>query len=130
LIVADASVIANAFGDAGIEGAKARAILRAHDVSLPDLADVEVASALRGRWLAKQMTAKRFAEAVADLADLPAIRYPVLPFMRRAVELRANVTPYDAVYIALAELLGCTLVTTDSRLARAPGPRCEIEVLS
>jgi predicted nucleic acid-binding protein len=52
-----------------------------------------------------------------------------LPFMRRAYELRATVTPYDAVYVALAEALGCELVTTDGRLAKATGPRCAIRVL-
>ncbi len=38
-------------------------------------------------------------------------------------------TPYDAVYVALAETLACTLVTADARLARAPGPTCPVEVL-
>jgi predicted nucleic acid-binding protein len=42
--------------------------------------------------------------------------------------MRANVTPYDAVYVALAEALGCELVTADARLAKAAGPRCAIRV--
>jgi len=50
--------------------------------------------------------------------------------MRRAYELRANVTAYDAAYIALAELLGCALVTADARLARAPGIRCPVTILT
>jgi len=37
---------------------------------------------------------------------------------------------HDACYIALAESLKCTLVTADARLARAPGIRCDIEVLT
>ena len=41
-------------------------------------------------------------------------------------ELRGNLTAYDAAYVALAELLGAPLVTLDTRLARAPGTRCEI----
>ena len=49
--------------------------------------------------------------------------------MRRAYALRANVTPYDATYVALAEILGCELLTGDRRLANAPGPRCSIRVL-
>lgn len=48
----------------------------------------------------------------------------------RAWELRDNATPYDAVYVALAELLGCPLLTGDQRLARAPGIRCPVEVLT
>ena len=50
--------------------------------------------------------------------------------MPRAFELRANVTAYDATYVALAEQLGCSLVTGDGRLALAPGVRCPVEVLS
>ena len=49
--------------------------------------------------------------------------------MDRAWELRDNVTVYDAVYVALAELLDAPLVTADSRLAKAPGIGCRIEVL-
>lgn len=50
--------------------------------------------------------------------------------MRRAFELRANVTPYDAGYVALAEALDCPLWTADRRLAEAPGPRCSVELLA
>jgi predicted nucleic acid-binding protein len=49
--------------------------------------------------------------------------------MRRAYELRANVSAYDSAYVALAEALDCPLVTVDERLARASGPRCEFQVL-
>ena len=48
----------------------------------------------------------------------------------RAWELRNNLTPYDAVYVALAEVLDATLVTTDARIARAPGLRAEVDVVS
>jgi predicted nucleic acid-binding protein len=33
------------------------------------------------------------------------------------------------VYVALAETVGCTLVTADARLSRAPGVGCPVEVL-
>jgi predicted nucleic acid-binding protein len=49
--------------------------------------------------------------------------------MRRAYELRNNVTAYDATYIALAELLDCALLTGDQRLTRATGPHCSIRAL-
>lgn len=129
MIVVDASVLANAVADDGPDGATARAALSGNDLSVPDLVDVEVVSVLRRRWLAKKLTAKRFATAIHDLASVPADRYPVLPFMPRAYELRSNVSPYDATYVALAEHLNCALLTADARLARAHGPRCPITVL-
>jgi predicted nucleic acid-binding protein len=43
---------------------------------------------------------------------------------------RENITVYDALYVALAELAGAVLLTADARLATAPGPRCEFEVIS
>ena len=36
---------------------------------------------------------------------------------------------WDAMYVALAEALEAVLLTTDRRLAAAPGPACAIEVL-
>lgn len=130
MIVVDASVLANVVGDDGADGEHAREVLIGQELSVPDLVDVEVVSVLRRRWLAKTMTARRFATAVDDLGTLPADRYPVLPFMPRAYELRANVSAYDATYVALAEQLDCALVTADRRLASAPGPHCVITVIS
>jgi len=72
----------------------------------------------------------RATQAVADLTVHPIERYPHLALVPRIWELRHNVTPYDAAYVALAEALDGTLVTADGRLARAVGPRCAIELLA
>jgi predicted nucleic acid-binding protein len=68
------------------------------------------------------------ADARLDLAALPLRRYPHGPFVERAWELRHNVSAYDAMYVALAELLDVPLVTCDASLARAQGVRAQIEV--
>ena len=131
MIVIDASVLANAVADDGAAGRLARARLTAAgDVAVPDLADIETISVLRRRWLSGDLAARRFRSAVEDLLALPLARFPTGPFMPRAYELRANVTPYDASYVALAEGLSCTLLTADARLARAPNLRCPVEVLT
>ncbi len=57
------------------------------------------------------------------------MRYPALPLLPRVYALRNNITPYDAVYVALAEALNCPLVTADARLANAPGIRCEVQLV-
>jgi hypothetical protein len=56
-------------------------------------------------------------------------RYPAFSFLDRVWELRDNLSAYDASYVALAELLDCTLLTADARLGRAPGIRCAITVV-
>ena len=67
---------------------------------------------------------------MGDLTALPVTSYPTGPLMVRAYERRANVTPCDACYVALAEGLACTLVTADARFSRAAGVRCNIEVFA
>lgn len=130
MIVVDASVLANVVADDGVDGAAARAhIALAGDLMAPDLVDVETVSVLRKRWLSGDLTEGRFQAAIDDLQDLPVVRYPALPLMQRAFELRANVTAYDAAYVALAEGLDCPLATSDERLAKAPGPECEVQVV-
>lgn len=131
MIVVDASVLANALADDHGDGHAARTRLRrAGDLTAPDLVDVETMSVLRKRWRGGDLGTRRWAEAVGDLEAIELTRFPTLALARRAFELRSNVTPYDASYVALAERLGCPLVTADRRLARAPGIRCEVEVLA
>ena len=122
--------MANLVGDDGQAGKTARTRLagEAH-LAGPDLIDVETVSVLRKRWQAGDLTARRFRAAVDDLLTLPMDRFPTGPLMIRAYELRSNVTPYDAAYVALAESLGSPLLTADARLAQAPGIRCTVELL-
>jgi predicted nucleic acid-binding protein len=131
LIVVDASVLANVVGDDGPAGGLARQRIRAATGwSAPDLVDVETTAVLRRLWQRGDLTARRFRSAVDELLALPIRRFHTGPLMARAYELRANVTPYDASYVALAEALGCPLLTADGRLARAPGLRCTVDLLA
>lgn len=96
----------------------------------PHLVDVEVAHALRGFVLRGELTATRASEARSDAAELRIERYPHLLLLRRAWELRDSLSTYDAVYVALAELLQAPLVTCDSRVAHAHGHQAEVEVFA
>lgn len=130
MIVADAAVLSNAVGDDGRHGKIARRELQqAQGVAVPDLANVEATAVLRKRWIAGDLTDRRLEAAVDALVRLPLIRYPTVGILGRAIELRADVTPYDAVYVALAEALNADLVTADRKLAAAPGPRCKIRTI-
>jgi predicted nucleic acid-binding protein len=128
VIVADASVLVVALADDGADGDQARARLHGEVLAVPELADLEVASVLRRQMKAGLLDARRARLALEDLAALPARRAPHRPLLPRCWELRDNLTIYDAAYVALAEVMSITLLTGDQRLARAPGPRCPIEI--
>ena len=128
MIVADASVLVVALADDGPDGDQARSRLRGEQLTVPELADLEVASVLRRQLTAGLLDARRARLALDDLAALPARRAPHRPLLARCWELRDNLTLYDAAYVALAEAMNTTLLTGDQKLARAPGPHCPIEI--
>lgn len=82
------------------------------------------------RWVARDWLALARAEiALKDLADLPLVYHDHKPLRARVWALRERMSAYDATYVALAEALDATLLTTDTRLARAEGPRCRVTVV-
>ncbi len=130
MIVADASVVVASLLSTGGAGARARERLRLdRDLHVPHLLDVEVASALWRHALAGLIDQARLALAVARLLSLPLRRFGHELLIARALELRANVTAYDGVFLALAEALGARLLTSDARLADVPGHRVEVVVV-
>jgi predicted nucleic acid-binding protein len=96
----------------------------------PSLLGVEVAAALRNLVLARHTTPERASSALTDLTSADIALHDPTALLARAWDLRDNLTPHDAVYVALAEVLDATLVTTDARIARAPGLRAEVDVVA
>jgi predicted nucleic acid-binding protein len=129
VIVVDVSVLAVALGDDRADGRHARARLAGETLAAPELVDLEVVSVWRRQVAAKLMPARRAADAVADLVDLPLRRSSHHSLLHRIWELRHVISPYDAAYVALAEALDVVLVTADARLSRASGVNCEIEAI-
>ena len=129
MLVVDASVLAPAIADDGPDGDAARARLRGQSLVAPELIDLETTSVIRRQSLAGKLDARRAGLALTDLLELPLRRAPHRPLLDRCWELRENLTVYDACYVALAEVLDVVLLTADARLAKAPGPRCELELL-
>jgi len=127
-LVVDASIVfrllANVKGDDLLRRRLARKL------HAPALIDVEIASVVRGHVIASKPEV-RISEARGRImleryAQLRIVRHPMLPLQSRVLELRDNLTAYDGMYVALAELLGMPLLTDDAKFAGATGHRAEI----
>ncbi len=128
--VFDASVIVTALADFGRKGDRYRTRM-SHDVlNAPDFVRLEVISALRRHYLSGRLSPIAAQHAIADLLELLLQTYEIEPMIFRVWELRNNITPYDACYVALAEALNTPLLTADRRLANAPGINCKVELIS
>jgi len=127
--VLDASVAVTALTAPGTPAAD---LLSGDDAvfQVPSIFDAEVLSALRGLVRGQKFDDVAATELVVDLMVLPVDRWHMSPLLPRMWELRENLTPYDAAYVALAELTGAVLVTGDERMTAAPGARCDIQVIN
>lgn len=95
----------------------------------PHLIDLEVAQVLRRYVLAGAVAESRATAALTDFCDLGLARYPHDLLVPRIWQMRHNLSAYDAAYVALAETLDAVFVTTDARLARAPGHSVTVDVI-
>ena len=122
--VVDASLLVAAIADRGAEGTWAEDVVRPGSLVAPHMAVAEATNILRRLELAGKLGRMEAAAAARDLLLIDLELVPFSPFAARAWELRANVTSYDAWYVAVAEELNLPLATLDRRLAAASGPRC------
>jgi predicted nucleic acid-binding protein len=95
----------------------------------PHLIDLEVAHALRRLVASGRLSLARAEEALIDFSDLALVRHAHDAFVPRIWELRDNLTPYDAAYVALAETLDVPIVTCDRKSASAHGHHALFEVV-
>ncbi len=107
----------------------ARLADNAEVVHAPHLIDVEIAQVLRRYAAWGTLDERSAALALHRWRSFDVERYPHEPFLDRVWRLRANVSAYDAVYLALAEALPAVLVTGDRKLAGAPGVKVAIELI-
>lgn len=130
MIVVDASaVLETLLRTEAAAAVEARLFAPGEMLASPHLLDLEVAQVLRRYAAAGEITPARGRAALDDLADLPLERYPHDLLLPRIWALRANLTAYDAAYVALAEALDAPLLTCDRRLAGAAGHRARVEVI-
>ncbi|MGL5930531.1 MAG: type II toxin-antitoxin system VapC family toxin [Dermatophilaceae bacterium] len=98
------------------------------DLVAPAHQPVEVLSAVARTVRSGHTSARAGRAAMADSAALSQrLVLPCPAHLDRAYALRERVRVADGLYVALAEELGCPLVTTDQRLAAA-APPCRVLV--
>ena len=112
-------------------GARLRQRITDADETLhaPHLIDLEVAQALRRYERLRDLRSPDAETVLHDFGEIPLERYPHDPLLPRIWELRRNATAYDAAYLALAEKLEATLLTSDSKMASVPGHSARVEVV-
>jgi predicted nucleic acid-binding protein len=129
MLVVDASCLCEVLiGAPGAEPIRRR-LAADPDHAAPHVVDVEVFGVLRREHLHGRLDRTAATQAVEDLEAWPGERFGHRLLLARAWELRDTVRAWDAMYVALAEVLDAVLVTTDRRLAAAAGPTCRIEAL-
>lgn len=100
------------------------------ELAVPHLIDSEVTNALRQLVARRSLTESQATDALDGFGELALTRFPADWLRPRMWALRHNLSAYDATYVALAEMTGATaLLTTDARLASAPGVTCAVRVL-
>jgi predicted nucleic acid-binding protein len=131
VIVVDASVVTSMLVYADDRGEAARAALgRDTEWAAPELWMVEVFSAIRGLSLAGKVGAALAERAIVRLPRLGIDHVRVVGLLSIMWQVRADISAYDAPYVALAALRRLTLVTADARLARTATRHCAVELVT
>ena len=124
-IVLDASAFIDSLTDPGPRGDGLRSALEsAPRWIVPEFFDLECIAACR-RLTPGPERDIRLATVVSALGVSLLDRVETWEFVPRIVQLLPNLTTFDAAYVVTAEAYGAPLLTSDQRLRRAPGPRCE-----
>lgn len=100
--------------------------LAAHRTFAPEVMIPETLNTLRGNVLRGNLPEDDATAAVEELRTLPVRPASMKHLSQAAWTLRHNVSPYDAMYIVLAQLLDTRVLTADARLARAIPERTQL----
>ena len=101
-------------------GLQAATLIEGARLIAPEILDPEVMSALRGKVLHNEIDEARALTALADLSAMAIERVSHRTLISMAWQYYHNVTAYDAMYVALAQIHEATVLTCDGRLSRAP----------
>jgi predicted nucleic acid-binding protein len=126
VIVLDTSAMVEFLVGADAAAERIRAIVVGERLAAPHAVDLECASTLRGLIQGKKLPPGEGERALQLLAKMSLKRYGHAPLLPRIWQLRHNMWPYDAAYVALAESLSAELVTLDGKIGKVPGLRCAV----
>jgi predicted nucleic acid-binding protein len=129
VIVLDTSAMVEFLVGADTVAERVRAVVVGEKLSAPHAIDLECAAALRGLVRGKKLPSAEAERALELLASMRLERYGHVPLLPRIWQLRHNVWPYDAAYVALAEWLDAELVTLDAKIETIPGITCPVRNL-
>ena len=129
MIVVDTSALVEFLVGGDDVAEKVRAAAEGEQLAAPYAVDLECASTLRGLVIGDKLPADEGKRALELLGAMTLRRYDHVPLLTRIWELRHDMWPYDAAYVALAESLSVELVTVDSKLGSVPGVKCVVRNL-
>jgi predicted nucleic acid-binding protein len=131
VIVIDASAMVEVLASSGDGGKTLRRRIAAEDRLVAPLhLDAEVTSTVFGLHRAGKLSQPDLSTAMKLLVTIPLARASVTPLWERAHVLYANLSAYDAAYVALAEHLKVPLVTGDAKIHASGVARCPVEVFA
>jgi predicted nucleic acid-binding protein len=129
VIVVDTSAMVEYLVGVDHLGGAVSEVVVGQSIVIPHGLDLEFTNVLRRLVRSGHTSADAAHLALATLRSMPITRHSHTSLLDRIWELRDNMWPYDAAFVALAEALGATLVTVDHKFEGAPGLRCEIRNL-
>lgn len=117
-VVIDASAMVDLLVGSDL-ASSVEARLRGHELHVPAHFDAEVLSAFGRLQRGGEMTIRQVGVRLQRVAAAPIRRHLLAPLLTDAWSLRDNLRLVDALYVALANRLDASILTTDAGLAAA-----------
>lgn len=129
MIVLDTSAMVEFLVGADQLAERVRTAVAGGMLAAPHAIDLECAAALRGLVRGSKLPSAEAERALNLLGSMRLERYGHVPLLARIWQLRHDMWPYDAAYVALAEALDAELVTLDGKIKTIPGISCTVRNL-
>lgn len=129
-VVLDASAAVVLLVDADGRSDEVRKIIGDARITAPTVFPYEVANVIRGKLSGRIISADQAQVAWLGLAELDPDLFQWATLAPRVWQLRGSISAYDASYVALAEIMGCSLITADAKLAAMAPSTCRVDLIT